>query len=136
MKVLMVMGLLMFTGASAFANAGTAEASGTGIYKGSAVLVVKPQYVADFKREVLRIIAPTRLEAGNISYEAYQVLDERGMETNRFEFHELWRSEKAMMIDHKENSPHMKRFFGLIKIGQPDSWVETFEVSGKVVQLL
>lgn len=41
-----------------------------------------------------------------------------------------------MMIDHKENSAHMKEFFSLIGIGTEHSWVESFEVGGKMVKVL
>jgi quinol monooxygenase YgiN len=114
----------------------TQSYAANGMYKGSATLVIKPEKVSEFKKAVHKIIGPTRKEPANISYEAFQVIDEKGNETNRFEFHELWASEKAMMIDHKENSPHMKEFFALIGIGTEHSWVEFFEVGGKTVREL
>jgi quinol monooxygenase YgiN len=106
------------------------------VFKGSATLVIKPERVAEFQKAVHDIIGPTRKEAGNLSYEAYQVVDQQGNPTNRFVFHEIWKSEKAMMIDHKENAPHMKRFFSLIGIGTDHSWVESFEVSGNTVKAM
>jgi quinol monooxygenase YgiN len=87
------------------------------VFKGHAVLVIKNDKVEAFKREVAKIIGPTREEPGNISYEAYQILDTEGRPTNRFEFHELWKSKQAMMVDHKENAPHMKTFFKAIESG-------------------
>jgi quinol monooxygenase YgiN len=106
------------------------------VFKGSATLVIKPEHIADFKKAVLDIVGPTRKESGNISYEAYQVVDPQGTPTNRFVFHEIWTSEKAMMIDHKENAPHMKRFFSLIGIGTDHSWVQSFDVSGDTVKAI
>lgn len=106
------------------------------IFKGHAVLVIKKDKVEAFKREVAKIIAPTRAEPGNVSYEAYQVLDAQGNPTNRFEFHELWKSEMAMMVDHKENAPHMKAFFKAIKAGEDGSFIESFEVGGSTALTL
>lgn len=110
--------------------------SQAGVWKGYAVLVVKPERVADFKVAVQKIIAPTRQEAGCISYEGFQVLDEKGKETNRFEFHEVWKTKETMLVDHKENAPHMKAFFKEIKADQSDSFLESFEVGGKEVKTL
>jgi len=73
-------------------------------------------------------------EKGCISYEGFQVFDEKGNPTNRFEFHELWVSKEAMMIDHKEKSPHMKLFFKEIKADTKNSYIEKFEVDGKYVR--
>jgi quinol monooxygenase YgiN len=104
------------------------------VFKGSATLVIKPERISDFKKAVHDIIGPTRRESGNVGYEAYQVVDQQGHPTNRFVFHEIWKSEKAMMVDHKENAPHMKNFFSLIGIGTDHSWVESFEVNGNTVK--
>jgi quinol monooxygenase YgiN len=106
------------------------------VFKGSARFNVKPAHVQQFKTAVQRIIAPTLKEKGCISYEAYQVLDSRGQPTNAFEFHEVWRTKSDMLIDHKEKSSHMIDFFAKIRIGETDSWVDSFEVTGtEVVQL-
>jgi len=129
-------GIRVFQVICSLGLASTQALAASSVYKGSAVLVIKAEKVADFKKAVHKIIGLTRKEAGNVSYEAYQVLDEKGNETNRFEFHELWKSEKAMMIDHKENSAHMKEFFSRIGIGTDHSWVESFEVGGKMVRPL
>lgn len=106
------------------------------VYKGTAIFFVKTEKVGAFRDEVLKIIGPTRKEAGNISYEAFQALDEQGQLTSRFEFHELWKSRDAMMVDHKDNTDHMKNFFSLIKINQPDSWIEKVEIFGTHVEIL
>lgn len=111
----------------------TAEASRKFIYKGSASFVIKPNRVEEFKSAVAKIIRPTKSERGNIEYEAFQVLDQSGKPTNRFEFHELWKSKNAMMIDHKEHAAHMIEFFETIAIGEPNSMVEKFDVSGNEV---
>lgn len=105
-------------------------------WQGSAVLVVKPDKISGFKKAVARIIGPTRKEKGCISYYGYQVVDETGVATNRFEFHEIWTTKEAMLVDHKENSAHMKAFFREIKAETPGSYLESFEVSGKSVQVL
>ena len=106
------------------------------IFKGYARFKIKPQHLLDFKKEVEKIIDPTLKEKDCLQYEAFQVLNEQGLPTNEFIFHEVWRSKKAMMIDHKEKSTHMINFFAKIKIGQPDSYVESFEVSGTDVRPL
>lgn len=116
--------------------AALAAASDSTVFKGSATLIIKPERVAAFKQAVHEIIGPTRKEPGNISYEAYQVIDKQGKPTNRFVFHEIWKTEKAMMKDHKENAPHMKKVFSLIGIGTDHSWVESFEVNGDEVKLV
>jgi len=104
-------------------------------FKAEAVFHVKPGMVEEFRREIQKIIGPTLKEAGNISYEAYQV-EENGQLTSRFEFHEIWRSRDAMMIDHIQNSAHMKKFFAVIRLNEKDSWVEKMEFSGSEVEIL
>lgn len=106
------------------------------IFKGYAHFKIKPNRISEFKKEIEKIIGPTLKEKACISYEAYQIFDSKGDPTNEFVFHELWRSKKAMMIDHKEKSSHMKVFFEKIKIGSPDGYVESFDVSGFEVKLL
>ncbi len=106
------------------------------VFKGHAHFKIKPNHIEDFKSEVQKIIGPTLKEEGCISYEAYQIFNEKGQATNEFVFHEIWKSKKAMMIDHKEKSPHMKAFFQKIKVGDPDSYVESFDVSGFEVKSL
>lgn len=106
------------------------------IFKGYAYFKIKPAHITDFKAEVQKITNPTLKEDGCISYESYQIFDEKGQPTNGFVFHELWKSKKAMMIDHKEKAPHMKAFFEKIRIGKPDSYVESFDVSGFEVKSL
>jgi quinol monooxygenase YgiN len=103
------------------------------IWKGSAVLVIKKENLTDFKIAVAKIIVPTRGEKSCISYDGYQVLDTNGEATNRFEFHEMWKTKEAMMIDHKENSLHMQNFFKEIKADTEESFLESFEVDGKYV---
>ncbi len=105
-------------------------------WQGSATLVIKPERLKDFKKAVSKIIEPTRKEAGCITYYGYQVLDEKGRETNRFEFHEIWRSKEAMLIDHKEKSAHMQNFFKEIKADTTDSFLESFEVQGQNIQVI
>lgn len=108
----------------------------TPVWQGSAIFKIKPEQMANFKKAVSKIIEPTRKEKGCITYYGYQILDEQGNETNKFEFHEIWVSKESMLVDHKENTPHMKLFFEEIKIGKPDSYVESFDVQGKYVQLI
>lgn len=80
------------------------------IFKGYAFFKIKPTHISDFKTEVQKIINPTLNEDGCISYEAYQIFDEKGQPTNGFVFHELWKSKKAMMIDHKEKCSSHESF--------------------------
>lgn len=106
------------------------------VWQGSATLVIKPERLQDFKKAVSKIIEPTRKEEGCITYFGYQVIDENGKETNRFEFHEIWKSKEAMLIDHKEKSPHMQAFFKEIKADTKDSFLESFEIKGQNVQII
>jgi quinol monooxygenase YgiN len=106
------------------------------IWLGSAILIVKPSKINEFKTAVSKIIKPTRAEPGCITYEGFQILDEKGNETNRFEFREVWNSKKTMLIDHKEKAPHMREFFKTLKIGAPDSYLESFTVDGKSAKKL
>lgn len=126
MKILFVLGSLLM---SLVSNASAA-------WQGSVVLVVKPERVEEFKQAVAKIIEPTRLEKGCIAYDGYQVIDSKGNKTNRFEFHEIWTTKEAMLIDHKEDAPHMKKFFSDIKADTKDTFLESFEVSGKYVDLI
>ncbi len=105
-------------------------------WQGSAILVIKKDKIQEFKRAVAKIIAPTRNEPGCITYVGYQVLNEHGEETNRFEFHEIWTTKEAMLIDHKENSSHMKAFFKEIKADLPGSYLESFIINGKSVKTI
>ena len=100
------------------------------LFKGSATLVIKSSKIEEFKKTLALIIEPTRHEVGCIRYEAFQLLDKDGNETNRFEFHELWRDEKAMLIDHKEKADHMKAFLKKLNIGAKNSMVESFSAGG------
>lgn len=106
------------------------------VWQGSATLIIKPAKLEEFKKAVSKIIEPTRKEAGCITYYGYQVIDGNGKETNRFEFHEIWKSKEAMLIDHKEKSPHMQKFFNEIKADTQDSFLESFEVKGQAVQII
>jgi len=106
------------------------------VYKGTAIFHVKPNKIQDFRSEVLKIIGPTRRERDCISYEAFQVLNENGLGTPKFEFHELWKSKHSMMVDHKENTKHMKHFFQTIKLDEKDSWIEKNEIFGSDVEEL
>tara|TARA_B110001454_G_scaffold219194_1_gene251304 strand:+ start:59204 stop:59596 length:393 start_codon:yes stop_codon:yes gene_type:complete len=106
------------------------------VWQGSAILVVKPEKLKEFKRAVSKIIEPTRKEASCISYYGYQIIDEHGKATNRFEFHEIWKSKEAMLIEHKEKSEHMRKFFNEIKANSADSFLDSFEVKGQTVQII
>jgi quinol monooxygenase YgiN len=61
-----------------------------------------------FKAELLSILAPTRAEAGNISYNAYQSPND----PTEFTTVEMWKSQAA--IDEHMTSPHMQVFFGKV----------------------
>ncbi|MFZ4712564.1 MAG: putative quinol monooxygenase [Bacteriovoracaceae bacterium] len=106
------------------------------VWQGSAILVIKPEKLKEFKKAVSRIIEPTRKEVGCITYYGYQVIDDKGKETNRFEFHEIWKSKEAMLVDHKEKSAHMQKFFKEIKTDTENSFLESFEVKGQAVQII
>lgn len=41
-----------------------------------------------------------------------------------------------MMIDHKDNTTHMKKFFAAIRLNEKDSWIEKVEISGSDVEVL
>ena len=114
----------------------TTSVNANAVWQGSATLVIKPTKLEEFKKAVSKIIEPTRKEAGCITYYGYQVIDENGKETNRFEFHEIWKSKEAMLIDHKEKSAHMQTFFKEIKADTQDSFLESFEVKGQAVKII
>lgn len=106
------------------------------VWKGSAILIIKKENLDDFKKAVGKIIIPTKKEKGCLHYEGYQVVDEQGKATNRFEFHEIWETKEAMLVDHKEKSQHMKNFFKEIKADTSESYLESFIVDGKYVNVL
>ena len=114
----------------------TSTSMAENVWQGSAILVIKPAKVAEFKKAVAKIIEPTRKEAGCITYYGYQVIDETGRETNRFEFHEIWKSKETMLIEHKEKSAHMQKFFREIKADTADSFLESFDIKGQSIQII
>lgn len=128
MKLTIVLSLLVMFASSAFAT--------EKVWKGSATLIVKKEHLEDFKIAVGKITKPTLKEKGCISYQGYQVLDDEGKETNRFEFHETWVSKEAMLIDHKENAVHMKKFFKDIKADTDETYLESFSATGKYVYVI
>ncbi|MDA9951420.1 antibiotic biosynthesis monooxygenase [Oligoflexaceae bacterium] len=116
--------LLLLISTSSFAD--------TKLYKGSAIVVVRADKIDDFKKAVAKILEITRKEPGNISYEAFQILDEGGTPTNRFEFREQWISKDALDRQHMK-SQHMKSFFKEVKAQSQDSFLESLEISGEWV---
>lgn len=119
---------------SASAETKKSNQSDRKLFKGNATLVIKSDRIEEFKTILSTIIEPTRKEEGCIRYEAFQLLDKNGNETNRFEFHELWKDEKAMLIDHKEKTDHMKAFFKKLSIGAKNSMVESFSAGGAMAK--
>lgn len=114
----------------------TSSLNAKSVWKGSAILIVKKEKLAEFERAVQKIIKPTQMEKSCIHYEGFQVLDENGQKTNRFEFHEIWTSKEAMLIEHKEKSSHMKEFFKTIKADSAETFLESFQVDGKYVAII
>ncbi len=106
------------------------------VFRGRAVFTVKEQHVDEFRKEVSKIIAPTRKEKGCIKYDSYQIADSNGKLLPTFEFHEIWISKDAMLVDHKEDTSHMKYFFNAIKLGKPNSWIKKSEISGEYVEII
>lgn len=127
MKLLLTLTIGAFMSINTFAGS---------VWKGTAVLIIKNEKLELFKKAVSKITEPTLKEKGCISYEGYQILDAKGEETNRFEFHEIWKTREAMMIDHKENSLHMQNFFKEIKINSDDTFLESFEATGEYVNII
>jgi beta-alanine degradation protein BauB len=68
----------------------------------------------ELKRELLKLSAPTRAEAGNLRYDLYQSPDK----PNRFMRYEIWRNSQAL-DDHKA-TPHLKASFA---IRQQQGWM-------------
>jgi quinol monooxygenase YgiN len=100
-------------------------------YLGYALFVVKQNYLEEFKAAVAKVIEPTRREPGCRGYRAFQILDETGQPTNRFEFVEVWTTKEAMMVEHLERTPHMQEFLRALKLNTSESWVESAQIHGQ-----
>ena len=66
----------------------------------------KPEMVQVVKAELLKLLAPTRVERGCINFDMHQALHDE----SQFLFHENWESE-ACLRDHL-NAPHIRNWFG------------------------
>jgi quinol monooxygenase YgiN len=69
-----------------------------------ATIKAKPGRVEDLKRELLRLVAPTRVEDGCINYDLHQ--DKENPAT--FVFYENWTSKEA--LDKHLQSPHILNY--------------------------
>ncbi len=73
-----------------------------------AKLVAKTEAVESVKRELLKLIAPTRKEKGCIDYNLHQDNDHPA----RFIFYENW--ESAACLEQHINSDHYKAYAGAV----------------------
>ncbi len=69
-----------------------------------AMVKAKPKYIAEVKQACLDIIAPTRLEAGCLSYDLHIDLEQ----SDSFVFYETWATAEDL-VAHNE-MPHFKAF--------------------------
>jgi len=68
----------------------------------TALVKAKPGKVAALKKELLKVIAPTRKEDGCISYDLHQDVDDSTV----FVFHETWASREH--LDAHLATPHLQ----------------------------
>lgn len=73
-----------------------------------ATVVAKKEWVEEVKAELLRLVAPTRLEAGCIEYTLHQDNDDPAL----FVFYETWENESSL-ADHM-NSPHFRAYIAAV----------------------
>jgi quinol monooxygenase YgiN len=73
-----------------------------------ATVKVQPGFEVAFKAAAVQILAPTRAEEGNISYEFHQSPND----PTEFATVEVWRSQAD--IDKHMGLPHMQNFFGQV----------------------
>lgn len=74
-----------------------------------AKVVAKKEYLEEVKAELLRLVAPTRLEAGCIEYTLHQDNDDPAV----FIFYENWENE-ASLADHL-NSAHFRDYISAVE---------------------
>lgn len=67
-----------------------------------ATITAKPDRIADVRRELEKLVAPTRKENGCINYDLHVDLND----PSRFVFYENWIDKPA--LDAHAKSPHMK----------------------------
>lgn len=69
-----------------------------------ATIRAKPGKEEDVKKALLKLIEPTRAEAGCINYDLHQAVDDRSV----FVFHENWTSRRD--LDEHLAKPHLEEF--------------------------
>jgi quinol monooxygenase YgiN len=74
-----------------------------------ATVVAKQECVEAVKAELLKLVAPTRLEAGCLEYTLHQDIDDPCL----FIFYETWENEAAL-ADHM-NSPHFRAYINAVE---------------------
>lgn len=74
-----------------------------------ATLIIKEEYIKELNEVFRFVVAESRKEEGNVSYELYQDIKN----PLKFLFLETWKSQEA--INKHNLSPHFKKFTGEIK---------------------
>lgn len=67
-----------------------------------ATIIAKPDFVAQVRKELLKLVAPTRVEDGCINYDMHQCIDD----PTRFVFYENWRD--AAALEKHLDTPHLR----------------------------
>ncbi len=89
-----------------------------------AKILVKPEKKELVKRELLKLIAPTRAEKGCINYDLHQDNDDE----NLFLFYENWKS-RALWQDHM-NSTHIADYKKATDGAVEDFWLNEMTFVG------
>ena len=85
-----------------------------------AEMVARPGKEDELKRELLRLVEPTRREEGCLQYDLHVATDNPG----RFVFYENWTSREA--LDKHLQSPHLKAFGAISKELREDPSIVTY----------
>jgi len=74
-----------------------------------ATVVAKQEYLEEVKSELLKLVEPTRAEAGCIDYTLHQDRVDPAV----FVFHETWESEAC--LEQHMNAPHFRAYISAVE---------------------
>lgn len=106
--VTLVVGL-SFAATSIAARQTLADGAEASHFEVVAIVKSKPDVEDQLRAEALKLVAPSRKEPGNISYDLFQATDDKSV----FAFHENWASMEAFTLHTK--TPHFEHFIAVTK---------------------
>ncbi len=100
---------LSFAATSIAARRTLADGAEAGHLEVVAIVKSKPNVEDRLRAEALKLVAPSRKEPGNLSYDLCQATDDK----SAFAFHENWASMEAFTLHTK--TPHFENFIAATK---------------------